>query len=82
MQAVSSVVTAELHFYCQHFDHDFDENCGIFVKSAAPVGIDCSPSARCQLRLAQQGNGPVQKVVVGLFVHMLARAGQRGSRRR
>ena len=41
-----------------------------------------SPSSRCQLRLAQLGHGPVQRVVVGLFVHMLARYSQRGSRRR
>ena len=54
-----------------------------FRKSkGAPVDMIFSPSSRCQLRLAQQGHGPVQRVVVGLFVHMLARYCQRGSRRR
>ena len=33
-------------------------------------------------RLAQLGHGAVQRVVVGLFVHMLARYCQRGSRNR
>ena len=51
-----------------------------FESVAAPVDMISSATSRCQLRLAQQGNGPVQKVVVGLFVHILARAGQRGSR--
>ena len=53
-----------------------------FESQPPPVDMISSATSRCQLRLAQQGNGPVQKVVVGLFVHMLARAGQRGSRRR
>ena len=53
-----------------------------FESSHVPVGMISSATSRCQLRLAQRGNGPVQKVVVGLFVHMLARAGQRGSRSR
>ena len=51
-----------------------------FESQPPPVDMISSATSRCQLRLAQQGNGPVQKVVVGLFVHMLARAGQRGSR--
>ena len=50
--------------------------------SSRPVSMIFSPSSRCQLRLAQQGHGAVQRVVVGLFVHMLARYCQRGSRRR
>ena len=54
-----------------------------FRKSAAAGQHDIfSPSSRCQLRLAQQGHGAVQRVAVGLFVHMLARYCQRGSRRR
>ena len=53
-----------------------------FESSSRPVSMIFSPSSRCQLRLAQQGHGAVQRVVVGLFVHMLARYCQRGSRRR
>ena len=53
-----------------------------FRSSSRPVGMLFSPSSRCQLRLAQQGHGAVQRVVVGLFVLMLARYCQRGSRRR
>ena len=43
---------------------------------------DLSATSRCLPRLAQLGHGAVQRVVVGLFVHMLARYCQRGSRRR
>ena len=53
-----------------------------FESQPPPVSMIFSPSSRCQLRLAQQGHGAMQRVVVGLFVHMLARYCQRGSRRR
>ena len=50
--------------------------------SRVPFGMISSATSRCQLRLAQQGHGAVQPVVVGLFVHILARYSQRGSRKR
>ena len=53
-----------------------------FRKLIAAGWLDLSATSRCLPRLAQLGHGAVQRVVVGLFVHMLARHCQRGSRRR
>ena len=53
-----------------------------FRKSSGAGWHDLSATSRCLPRLAQLGHGAVQRVVVGLFVHMLARYSQRGSRRR
>ena len=53
-----------------------------FRKLIAAGWHDLSATSRCLPRLAQLGHGAVQRVVVGLFVHMLARYCQRGSRRR
>ena len=51
-----------------------------FRKLIAAGWHDLSATSRCLPRLAQLGHGAVQRVVVGLFVHMLARYCQRGSR--
>ena len=50
-----------------------------FRKLIAAGWHDLSATSRCLPRLAQLGHGAVQRVVVGLFVHMLARAGQRAA---
>ena len=52
-----------------------------FESQAPPASMISSALPNCTLRLAQLGHGAVQRVVVGPFVHMLARYSQRGSRR-
>ena len=48
-----------------------------FRKLIAAGWHDLSATSRYLPRLAQQGHGAVQRVVVGLFVHMLARQPQK-----